>query len=1232
MAETTVLDSFWDLIGGVLTLNPEIVETISALPRANLLAVILVLAAGLSMGIAQGIVLFANRVKPIRFVFSLLIGTALFFAGYSFWVFSTWLVSLWLSEVTLSLGRIAQVLGYSYAPLIFSFFGALPYLGPPILQLLSVWNLLAMDVGFSAITDLSAVAAARYVLLGWVVLQILQQTVGQPIAATGRWIANRAAGVNLVTNPQELSDLVQSGVRIQTTPESIRGQAAALYDAASAPAAAASADKPLASPLRNPPMGQGTGRRRFGLNRTLQRSLQFLGLALLTMIVLTLLSPWRDWLFQGASNRGGLVQWVFDLIWLGLIGLIVSGLLAPLEALGWWAGWYGDNLAPRPISVAAATNHQAPLTRRYVVYLDGIGQSTRDYQPSVANFLNRLAALLPKDMQLVKGLMSYSVLNRSLTEDRLLSPLWRWAEQLQLSNRAAWIGLLVNIRNVLIVAVSADQRYGPIYNQGVAQQIYDSLIHLGYPATGGIPITLIGYSGGGQIAMGALPFLKRTLQTTVEVISLGGVISGNVRALEVEQLYHLVGERDTVERVGPILFPRRWPLSTLSYWNRAKRKGRISLISLGRVGHQVPGGILDPNAVLPDGRSHLQQTLDFILDILQGNLSQVIDPEKLPGDVLSNYRRYQQADYNQWDYYPLTQSVDLSLYRPIAPWMGRLVLPEADLKSRLHGVLFEVHHAPQPYQALVGQTVRLQRRYDPRLQQLLQLAIKDVHFSAEAAFSQHQGLVHPARLNHWRRVDPLESLAGSHPIDDVMVALLDPVEVINPASFDSGADADPPGATLLIGREPIQISGRYYGLVKFLGPVGPSAPDHFRVAHFNPVTREFAGADSVVYAPTVVTDRDGFQASSNRRLEASPLNDQGWYIYGAQNRAGVFVVTAIAPRSLLRLQPHRVISSARAGARWIKKAAWADLARKKGAIASVLISPGHNTLQQALTDWKAGDLALLVHVYGGIGGRQAEPAVKAPLYFGHFAYGMATVVQEPLTDELRFDITYYQIYTHNSHGLIAGALHWSRYMGDRQWGILGLRPVCDNLVKFPPYTQPFDLDGEQHAALEGLIYQLETMAARYRIGDGSGGTYIGPANNCAQDSNQALYASIKRLADVIASNQDYFNDWQQRYPNQADRYQQLLSLRQTLQKTLLPFGGPRADWADGKAMLGSTLEEYPLKTIGRGLVSWRTMLPRVASNTVTKAFLDQGAVLWVLNTYQVGGEDPDIEPIEPLSL
>jgi len=66
-------------------------------------------------------------------------------------------------------------------------------------------------------------------------------------------------------------------------------------------------------------------------------------------------------------------------------------------------------------------------------------------------------------------------------------------------NPASLFGYLVNIRNVLVVAVSADKRYGPIYNLGIAQVMYQALIRHGYQPDSGVPITLI-FSGGGQMA------------------------------------------------------------------------------------------------------------------------------------------------------------------------------------------------------------------------------------------------------------------------------------------------------------------------------------------------------------------------------------------------------------------------------------------------------------------------------------------------------------------------------------------------------------------------------------------------------------------------------------------------------------------------------------------------------------------------------------------------------------
>jgi predicted Abi (CAAX) family protease len=165
-----------------------------------------------------------------------------------------------------------------------------------------------------------------------------------------------------------------------------------------------------------------------------------------------------------------------------------------------------------------------------------------------------------------------------------------------------------------------------------------------------------------------------------------------------------------------------------------------------------------------------------------------------------------------------------------------------------------------------------------------------------------------------------------------------------------------------------------------------------------------------------------------------------------------------------------------------------------------------------------------------------------------------------------------------------------------------------------------------------MLAQLQVMTARYRIGDGTGGTYVGPANNCAQDSNQALFASIQDTKAIIQSNQDWLQNWGSVYPQQAERFGQLIKLGADLKRELQPFGKPRPDWENQEYNLGSTLEDEPLRNLAMGLGSWRTLLPRKASDTVVQIFLKYNACVWVLRTNQVGGYDPDIEPVAPMTF
>lgn len=205
------IDKFWELLSGAIALNPEAFSLIQTLPRNEKAAIYIVLLAGFSQALGQGIVLFTNRVKPFRFILSLLIATILFAFGYIFWATTTWIASKLLFSEDTSYFAVALTLGLAYAPLTLSFFIALPYLGVPISVLLSIWSFLAFLTGLKVALGIGLWQAFWCAVLGWVGVEVLQRTIGRPVAAAGRWMSNTVAGVNLVTNLKDLEKILETG-------------------------------------------------------------------------------------------------------------------------------------------------------------------------------------------------------------------------------------------------------------------------------------------------------------------------------------------------------------------------------------------------------------------------------------------------------------------------------------------------------------------------------------------------------------------------------------------------------------------------------------------------------------------------------------------------------------------------------------------------------------------------------------------------------------------------------------------------------------------------------------------------------------------------------------------------------------------------------------------------------------------------------------------------------------
>ncbi|MGF1588652.1 MAG: hypothetical protein ACFCU7_05305 [Pleurocapsa sp.] len=214
MTADTAISQFWALVSGVLLLNTKTFQLINNLPLSLLASILVVLLAGLSQTFGQSVMLFINRVRPLRFILSVAIAAVLFVFNYNFWVLSTWFVARWLFEANLPLVEVVKTLGFSYAPLLFGFLMVIPYFGMPILIILSIWTLMAIATGLGAISNLGIWQAFECCLGGWLVLQFSQRVVGKAIARITSRIVDWVAGVKLITEPDYLEQMLYSGLPI----------------------------------------------------------------------------------------------------------------------------------------------------------------------------------------------------------------------------------------------------------------------------------------------------------------------------------------------------------------------------------------------------------------------------------------------------------------------------------------------------------------------------------------------------------------------------------------------------------------------------------------------------------------------------------------------------------------------------------------------------------------------------------------------------------------------------------------------------------------------------------------------------------------------------------------------------------------------------------------------------------------------------------------------------------
>lgn len=292
------------------------------------------------------------------------------------------------------------------------------------------------------------------------------------------------------------------------------------------------------------------------------------------------------------------------------------GTVAPISTLSWWAE-EGNGLANQRPDLSRDDVAVDPPSC-YIVFLTGVGDmDAQELADGEAVFLDRLETALPACI-VVRDVFPYS----AVSEDIGGQPLFGWLWDISQSNEDSGVdpaGLVLQMRNLWRVALSADSRYGRAYNRGTASTIVERM-HDTYPIPETLEspfqLVLMGTSGGAQVALGSVNYLKDWLPAEVTVMSFGGVFDGQSGFNGAAQVYHFHGTEDLVDNVGSLMFPSRWRWTWASPFNRARRSDRYQALSSGPHEHDGDRGYFGQDPIDDEGeQTYLDITVDEVLKL-----------------------------------------------------------------------------------------------------------------------------------------------------------------------------------------------------------------------------------------------------------------------------------------------------------------------------------------------------------------------------------------------------------------------------------------------------------------------------------------------------------------------------------------------------------------------------------------------------------------------------------------
>lgn len=205
MSVTTYFYYVWQVIINALGFNPRVLEVVETYPNSFWVTLGVAVLGGISLLLGQSIILFINRVRPVRFMISLLLNGVLYTLGLVVWAASIWLVGgILLYDIQIDFSTALRIMFVTAAPMTLGFLVLMPYLGTPISKVLYAWSFLLTLGVVRYQYDVGLTGSLVIVGLGWLLMLVLTFTVGRPVVYARNVVWRRIVGSPMDATPEDI--------------------------------------------------------------------------------------------------------------------------------------------------------------------------------------------------------------------------------------------------------------------------------------------------------------------------------------------------------------------------------------------------------------------------------------------------------------------------------------------------------------------------------------------------------------------------------------------------------------------------------------------------------------------------------------------------------------------------------------------------------------------------------------------------------------------------------------------------------------------------------------------------------------------------------------------------------------------------------------------------------------------------------------------------------------------